>query len=117
MKKKIKALLRDRLILYLVQFFGIVMIFYISVLLIKWNMLPPQLPLYYSLPRSADQLGTPLLLLLLPILSVVFFVIHLGLSAYFYPKELLASRILMITSSVVALIFFIAFIKIILLIT
>lgn len=110
-------MLEDKLIQRVVQFFSVFIIINFAILLWKWNQLPPELPQYYSLPRSSDLLGTPISLLLLPFLSLVFFIIHFTVAAYLYLEEKLASTIMIVSSCIVTLIFVTAYVKIVFLVT
>lgn len=117
MKQKFINLLHELIILRLVKFFGIIIFCYLLIGIWKWRALPPQIPLFYSLPRSVDQLGTSLNLLILPILSLVFFMIDFIFAAIIFEKEKIAAQISVIIGTVSAFLLLITFVKIILLIT
>ncbi len=115
--EKIKLMLQNKLISRLIKYFLIILIGFTGIGIWKWRSLPPEIPLFYSLPRSYDQLAKSIFILLLPALSIVFFCINFLLASLFYEKERLASIFLMITSIVISFLLFIAFLKIIFLIT
>lgn len=117
MKQKIRQLLKDKLIFQTTKIFIGLLAVYIIISIWKWKELPPQIPLFYSLPRSLEQLTNPLIFLLLPFFSLVFFCINFIFAAFFYGEEKLASVLLVITGTIVSFLLLISFIKIIFLIT
>lgn len=100
-------------------FFGFlfIMAFFIIFSIWRWPSLPPQLPLFYSLPKSPDQLGTSLQLMLLPFFSFAVFGINLLIASYIYPGEKLAALLLVCTAFTADILFLITFIKIVFLIS
>lgn len=66
----------------------------LAFLLLIWRRLPLQLPLFYSLPWGEEQLGTPLMLLILPSSSLVIGIINFFLAAMFWKSQPLAAKIL-----------------------
>lgn len=90
---------------------------FLLILIGKWNQLPPQLPLFYSLPRGEDQLVVPLILFILPISSLVIFFLHLVVSIRLSATQRLASQIMIISASIISAILLITFINIIYLVT
>lgn len=117
MKQNIKQLLEERLVSKMTKLFIAIFTLYILIGVWKGKELPPQIPLFYSLPRSSDQLSSPLLLSLLPSLSLAFFGIDFILASLLYPREKLASILLVSAGTVVSFLLLISFIKIIFLIT
>lgn len=101
-------LIKKSIILTLVIFF-----LFTIILALKLKDLPPQLPLFYSLPRGNDQLGNPILLLILPLSSFLIEIINTLISAYLYKKEILLARMFAIIGSFISVVLFISFIKII----
>lgn len=83
----------------------------------KGNQLPPQIPLFYSLPRSTDQLGTPVLLMRTSLLSLFFSCFNFVLSVILYQKEKVASVLLFLSGVIVVFLTFITTLKIIFLVT
>lgn len=113
MKQELISLAKDPLIKKMLIFFSLIMIMFTVIFIWRWNRLPPQLPLFYSLPRSEDQLGTPLMFLILPFLSVFIFAVNFLLAIILYKNERLVGTILIIIATVLSFILFITFIKII----
>ncbi len=66
-----------------------IILFFIGIsflsLIIFWNKLPPEVPLFYSLPWGEEQLGKPLNLLLLPFSSLVFYLLTTILVKFLKP--------------------------------
>jgi len=95
----------------------------ILVILFSWQTLPSELPLFYSRPWGKEQLATPWWLFLLPLLSLLVFLINLAflyllINKYFSEKEgKLISKIFEISSSIFAILCLITLIKIIFLVT
>jgi len=84
--------------------------------------LPPEVPLFYSRPWGKEQLVTPLSLFILPLSSLIVFLVNLSFSSlinkYFSKKEeKLLSKILEISSVVFSIFCLITLIKIVLLVT
>jgi len=67
-------------------------------LLFSWFKLPPEIPLFYSLPWGEEQLVSPFFLWLLPGSSLVIVLINLTFASYFSSDQLL-TRVLMMTTS------------------
>jgi len=117
MKRAIIDLLSVKLVLHTLIIFSIVMGLFFAVFIFKWRTLPRQLPLFYSLPRGEDQLGSPEVLLILPLLSLVIFIMNFLIGATIYSSEKLAAKLLVIAGAVSTILFFITFVKIIFLIS
>lgn len=80
--------------------FGIVQI---ALLFYFWRRLPPQLPLFYSRPWGEEQLTSPLVILILPGLSIAIVLINLAINVFIAPKEILMRQIISITAAVFSL--------------
>lgn len=88
------------------------------ILILKWPNLPPELPLYYSLPWGEEQLVNPLGLLILPLSSFFIFILNFSLASLFLgKKEPWLTRILILTATIFSFLSTWALIKIIFLIT
>lgn len=111
MKEKINELLKEAMVRRLVKIFIASIFLYFLILSWKWQQLPPQLPLFYSLPKSNEQLATPFQLLLLPFFSILFFTINLAAAASIYPKEKLGSILLVVAGFAVNILLLYTFIK------
>jgi len=79
----------------------------IGLLAWKFTQLPPQVPLYYSLPWGESQLATASYLFLLPTISIVALFIDNLFAVSFFKNQPLLSRFSVITSLLVS--FFSAF--------
>lgn len=113
MSERLRFIWNDFLIKKLLRLSGLVFFLFIVIFILKFNDLPPQLPLFYSLPRGNEQLGNPILLLLLPILSVLVLLINTVISLFIYKREKLLARIIMTLGCFTILAMFITFVKII----
>jgi hypothetical protein len=84
-----------------------------ALLIWKFNNLPDQVPLYYSLPWGESQLASASALFLLPIFSLLILLINHLLAAAFFKVIPLLSRLLILMSLIVSLFSFITLAKII----
>lgn len=82
-------ILRINLILIIIQ---LAFVFY------KFNQLPKQVPLFYSLPFGEDQLASASQLFFIPIFSITIGLINTAISALFLHNKALLSRLLIIFS-------------------
>lgn len=117
MKQRFIYLLQDPFVSQMAKFFLGVLLIYLFLGVWKWKNLPPELPLFYSIPRGKEQLGTPFLLLLLPFFSFFFFIGNLLWASLLLEKERLAACILVTIGTITSCLFLITFIKIVFLIS
>lgn len=117
MQEKIRLILREKLVMKMVRIQTVILILFIAIFIWKFRLLPPQIPIFYSLPRSQDQLGSPFHLLLLPFFSVIIFCLNFLLALETYAKERLAAILLLIIGVATSFLFLITFIKIVFLIS
>lgn len=110
---KVKILKDDKSVqkLYLVTFLTYFIM--IIILTLKWSVLPPEIPLFYSLPWGQDQLAQNWQILLLPLGSLAIIFINTFLSLFFVGKETLMVRILIGTSTFVCILTAITLFKIV----
>lgn len=87
------------------------------VLIFKWPQLPPEVPLYYSLPWGEEQLTSPYALLILPLSCLLVFLLNSFLTSLLLEKEPWLCRILLFTGVIFSFLSTVALIKIIFLIT
>lgn len=102
------------------QFFRwnlILIIFQLGLLFFKFNDLPQQVPLYYSLPWGEEQLASAASLFLLPTFSIVVLLFNNLIATIFFKTIPLFSRLLVIFSLIYSLLSTISLIRIILLIS
>ncbi|KKR88613.1 MAG: hypothetical protein UU37_C0001G0032 [Candidatus Gottesmanbacteria bacterium GW2011_GWA2_41_12] len=116
-KNRISFLVRDRFVK--IGIIGNIILFFLflAVLLARWRFLPPQLPLFYSLPRGEEQLGSSLQILILPIFSQILFVLNHFFALLIYKREPFLSEILSLVSLFLGILLFITFFKIIFLVS
>lgn len=89
----------------------------LGILLLRWRLLPPLVPLWYSRPWGIDQLTAPYLLFLLPTASMVLYILNVLVSIYFTAEYLIFTQMLFLSSLIVSLLSFIALVKIVFLVT
>lgn len=116
MKVNFAVLFSDKQIKRFTFINGLILILFLAVAFWKWSSLPAQIPLFYSLPRSTDQLGTPFKILILPSFSFMFSVVNLYLASLLYDNERLAAIILSAMSAVCSFLLFVTFVKIVFLV-
>jgi hypothetical protein len=104
----IKLFLRLGLFLIFVQ---------VAFLLINFNNLPSQVPLFYSLPWGEKRLASYKLLFILPVLSIIILVINYLISKRVYEKERLLSRISLMIGLINVVLSVIALFQIIIVVT
>jgi len=95
----------------------LLIIFQITILFFKFNDLPQQIPLYYSLPWGNEQLASTASLFLLPTFSIVILLINNLIATFFLKTVTLFSRLLVIFSLIFSLLSTISLTRIILLIS
>ncbi|OGF99678.1 hypothetical protein A3D78_02365 [Candidatus Gottesmanbacteria bacterium RIFCSPHIGHO2_02_FULL_39_14] len=117
MKRKIKELLEDSLVIKICQSFILISFLFLAMIIWKWRELPAEMPLFYSLARGNEQLTSPIGFLILPFFSVSLFTIHFILAIFIFHWEKLAAKILLISALMVTLALLLTFIRIIFLIT
>lgn len=66
----------------------------ISLILVSWGKLPPQIPLFYSRPWGEVMLASPIFLWILPIASSAFFIINFLIVIILKKEEMFLSRVL-----------------------
>jgi hypothetical protein len=113
----INVLFREPVVRRTFIFLIIILVLFAALTAWKWQLLPPQIPLFYSQPRSEEQLGSPLQLLLLPAGAVLICMINTMLAVWLIKKERLASLVLILAGGFSALLLFTTFVKILFLIT
>lgn len=87
------------------------------VLVVAWRFLPPEVPLFYSLPYGQSELAGRLFLWLLPAASLLIFFLNFQLAIKFFSEEKLLAQIALLTTSIVSLFSSVTLIKIIFLAT
>lgn len=95
----------------------IFIIIQITFLFWKFNLLPPQVPLYYSLPWGESQLAQASLLFIFPTISLILLLINHLFAISLSKTSLLLSRILLIISLIFSFLSLVAILHIVYLIT
>ena len=75
----------------------------LAFLIYKFNQLPPEVPLFYSLPFGEEQLATASQLFFIPIFSITIGLINTIFTVVFLPNHQLLSRLLIIFSVIYSL--------------
>lgn len=86
-------------------------------ILFFWNRLPPELPLYYSLPWGTEQIGTPIELVGLLIGSGILFFFNTILAIGIKRSQLFFSRLLFLSGIGIVFLAIITVVQILFLIT
>ncbi len=89
----------------------------LAFLVYKFNQLPPEVPLFYSLPFGEEQLATTSQLFFIPIFSITIGLINTIFAAVFLPNHQLLSRLLIIFSVIYSLLSLVTIYQIITLIS
>ena len=95
----------------------ILIVLQLAILIIKFNSLPQQVPLYYSLPWGEGQLAAAASLFLLPTFSIIILLLNNLIATFFLKIIPLFSRLLPIFSLIFSLLSSISLIRIIILIS
>lgn len=96
--------------------FGLTISSFISIALF-WHSLPPAVPLWYSRPWGADQLVSPLALLILPISTVLVYCINIAFVVFVVSEHLVFAQMIFLASFLVSFISTFALLRILFLIT
>ena len=70
----------------------------VAILIMSWNKLPSEIPLWYSKPWGRDRLADPLWLFLLPGASFFWYMVNSLLSLHVTKEHLVFSQILFLSS-------------------
>lgn len=89
----------------------------LAMLLWKANDLPPLVPFWYAKPWGEEQLANPWWLLVLPITSLVVYLLNMVAGAYLTAEHLVFTQLLYATSLFVAFLSFVTLAKILFLVT
>lgn len=79
----------------------------------KFNSLPDQVPLFYSLPWGESQLASTSTLFLLPTFSIVLLLVDNLFASFFLKTQTLLARLLVVTSLVFSIFSFITLFQIV----
>lgn len=112
-----KIISKNWLVALVNKFVLVIFVLSIAIIIWRWKLLPPQVPLWYNKPWGNDQLTGPLWLFILPIGSLTVYLTNIVLSIYFSADLLIFSQTLSLTSLAVSILSFITLVKIIFLVT
>ena len=113
----ILSLQKSWVIALVTRFVLIFFVLSIGIIIWKWESLPPQIPLLYSLPWGEDRLVHPRVLFMLPLVSLFWFSINVLISAFDADTYAVFVQILFIASFIVSFISFITVLNIVFLVT
>ena len=82
-----------------------------------WRLLPPLVPLWYSLPWGADRLASPAWLIILPAGVLVWYGASFVIATYVTREYLTFTQILLLTTLLGAFLSFVTLVKILFLVT
>jgi hypothetical protein len=85
----------------------------ILIILLAWRYLPPQIPLFYSRPWGQEQLVDPLMIFVLPGLSLATIVVNSFLNSIVGKEEVLIRRVLTTTASLFSFLSLVTLVQII----
>lgn len=103
---------QDKIVLWS-MFFSIMFALFIFIAWASnYRFLPPQLPLYYSLPWGDGQLVDKSQFIILPSIIILIMLVNLIISWHLHPSQLAIKRILMISTSVIGLVILMSVLKI-----
>lgn len=83
-------------------------------IVLSGNLLPPKLPLFYSLPWGDNQLATRWQFLIIPSSIILITLFNLIVSWHLHPSQVFFKKILLFSSLLISTLFAITFFKIIL---
>jgi len=89
----------------------------ISLFAVKYSMLPPQIPLFYTRPWGEEQLADIWMIFMLPFLMTIFFLFNNYVSNRFFKDNELIKKIFSIVNIFIIITFTLIFTKIIFLIS
>jgi len=97
----------------------VLILFLLSIGLLVWRfpVLPPAVPLWFSRPWGADQLASPYWLMLLPVSGLLWYGIDLLIGIYVTTEYLIFTQMLFLSALIVNLLSFVTLIKILFLVS
>jgi len=117
MKDFFKDIRADKIALIGFLISGLLSVFSLTLILVKYKNLPPFIPIFNQLPWGEQRLA-PVLVIFIPlIVNWMVFILNIIYSALIYQKAPLASRMLSTTSIVVTVLVFLFLVKTIRIIT
>ncbi len=99
------------------RFVLVLFVLSIGILLFRFRLLPPMVPLWYSRPWGQDQLASPFWLFLLPLSSLGWYGVNVLVRKYLTADYLIFTQMLYASSLAVSVLSFFALVKILFLVT
>lgn len=104
---------QDSIIFWSTSFSTLMALLMLSIWLIFITKLPPQIPLFYSLPWGETQLAQTPQFILLPSITILIMLINLILSWHLHPSQIVVKRVLSLSSAITSFIILLSALKII----
>ena len=117
MKGNFKLIFSDKITRISIISSFVLILVEIFLVVIFYGKLPPLIPFFNSRPWGEDRLASSQAVFLIPLFSVIIFIVNLFLSGFFYRKNVLISRIIAFTISLFTILGLISFIQIVLLVS
>lgn len=76
----------------------------VSLILVSWGKLPPQIPIFYSKPWGNTILASPIFLWVLPAMAVFVCTVNFLIAVFFASENIFLLRVLFIFSLIVTLV-------------
>ena len=89
----------------------------VGLFILRFNTLPPQIPLFYSKPWGEDQLADSWMIFLLPVILDLLFFFNNFIYQRFFPENMFVKKIIFYLNLFLILSMTLIFIKIIFLVT
>ncbi len=97
-----KKLSQDRIFAFVFLFCVISFLSQASLILASWSKLPPQVPIFYSLPWGERVLAAPYFLWLLPALTISFIFLNIFMAILTAKENLFLTKALYLTNFVIS---------------
>lgn len=112
-----KVLSQNWLISIVNKFVFLLLLLSLAALIWRWQLLPPQVPLWYAKLWGPDQLASPYWLFILPLGSLAIYFANIVLSVYLVADYLVFAQTLALTSLLVSFLSFVTLVKILFLVS
>ena len=98
----LESIRKDRFVFFAYGFCLISFLLQSGILLLSWNTLPPQVPVFYSRPWGERILSQQIFLSILPAITIISLLLNQVLRNFFSKSDLFLSRVLVSFSILVA---------------
>lgn len=116
-KDKLKIFWQEKTLRIGVRTAFAILFFALASLILSFENLPPEIPLFYSLPQGEEQLGKPLFLLILPLGCLLLGILNFFLAVFSFGRQPLSAKILIWVTALLIFSATITLVKIVFLIT